>query len=60
MNTKRQCQRFKALKRRELVRRGKASLKTTDFTLAASNHIKRQPLDVSGVEILEYEINLDH
>jgi hypothetical protein len=60
MNTIRQWQRFKALKRRALIRRGKGKFKAANFTLAAVNKIKRQPLDVSRVEILEHEISLDH
>ncbi len=60
MNTTQRVQRFKILKRRELqAKHAKGQIKIADFTLAAANRIKRQPLDVSRVEILEYEISPD-
>jgi len=60
MNTNRQVQQFKALKRKELRRKhANGKIKLADFTLAAANKIKRQPLDVSRVEILEHEISPD-
>jgi hypothetical protein len=61
MHTARQWQRFKALKRKELARQHAAGrVRTEEFTLAGANTIKRQPLDVSGVEVLEHEINPDN
>ena len=61
MKTARQAQRFKALKRKELPREDAAGrVRIENFTLAAANKIKRQPLDVSGVEILEHEISPDN
>jgi len=61
MNTARQAHRFKALKRKELARKlATGRVRTEDFTLAKANKIKRQPLDVSGVEVLEHEITLDN
>jgi hypothetical protein len=61
MNTARQWQKFKALKRKELARKHAAGkVRTEDFTLAQANKIKRQPLDVSAVEVLEHEISLDN
>jgi len=57
MNTAKQVQRFKAWKRKELSRSQAAPGRSDDITLAAANRIKRQPLDVSGVEILEHEIS---
>ena len=61
MNTARQAHRFKALKRKELARKHAAGrVRTEDFTLAKANKIKHQPLDVSGVEVLEHEITLDN
>jgi hypothetical protein len=61
MNTARQAHRFKALKRKELARKhALGRVRTEDFTLAKANQIKRQPLDVSGVEVLEHEITLDN
>jgi hypothetical protein len=61
MNTARQAHRFKALKRKELARKRAAGrVRTEDFTLAKANEIKHQPLDVSGVEVLEHEITLDN
>jgi len=60
MNTSRQVQRFKALKRKELRRKhANGKIKLAAFTLAAANKIKRQPFDVSRVEILEHEISPD-
>ena len=60
MTTSRQVQRFKVLKRRELLREhSKGTLRIADFTLAAANTIKQQPLDVSRVEVLEHEISPD-
>jgi hypothetical protein len=60
LNTSRQVQRFKALKRKELRRKhDKGRIKLANFTLAAANQIKRQSLDVSRVEILEHEISPD-
>jgi hypothetical protein len=60
MKTFRQIQRFKTLKRRELIRRrSKGRLQKTGFTLAVLNQVKRQPLDVSRVIISEYEISPD-
>jgi hypothetical protein len=60
MDAARQVQRFKALKRKELARKHAAGkVRIEDFTVAGANKIKRQPLDVSGVEILEHEISLD-
>lgn len=61
MNTARQVQRFKALKRKERPREHAAGrIRIGNFTLAAANRIKRQPLDVSGVEVLEHEISPDN
>ena len=37
---------------------GKVQIK--DFTLAAANTIKNQPLDLSKVEVLDHEINPDN
>ncbi len=60
MNTSQKVQRFKALKRKQLRRKhAKGRIKLADFTLAAANRIKRQPLDVSRVEVLDYEISPD-
>ena len=60
MNTTQKVQRFKIRKRRELqARHAKGEINIADFTLAAANTVKRQPLDVSRVEVLEYEINPD-
>ena len=61
MKTAPQAQRFKAAKRKELARRHAAGkVRLDDFTMAAANQIKRQPLDVSGVEILDHEIGPDN
>ena len=60
MKTSRQVQRFKALKRRQVLRKhSQGKLRIADFTLAAANRIKYQPLDVSRVEVLEHEIGPD-
>ena len=60
MNTTQKVHRFKILKRKELrAKHGKGKIKIADFTLAAANRIKLQPLDVSGVEISEHEISPD-
>lgn len=60
MNTSQQVRRFKALKRKELRRKyAEGRIKLADFTLAAANKIKHQPLDVSRVEVLEHEISPD-
>jgi hypothetical protein len=60
MNTTQKAQRFKILKRKELLaKHAKGKIKVTDFTLAVANRIKRQPLDVSRVEVWEYEISPD-
>lgn len=60
MNTTQRVQRFKILKRRELqARLAKGKIRIADFTLASANRIKQQPLDVSRVEISEYEISVD-
>ena len=61
MNAARQAQRFRALKRKEPAREHAARrVRTGNFTLARVNIIKRQPLDVSGVEVLEHEISPDN
>jgi hypothetical protein len=61
MNTARQAHKFKALKRKELARKHAAGrVRIEDFTLAKANKIKHQPLDVSGVEVLEHEITFDN
>jgi hypothetical protein len=60
MNTTQKAQRFKILKRRELrAKHAKGTIKIADFTLAAANRIKRQPLDVSRVEVSEHELSPD-
>jgi len=61
MKTNRQVQKFKAARRKELLKDHAASkVQMKDFTLAAANTIKNQPLDVSKVEILEHEISPDN
>ena len=61
MNTARQVRRFKALKRRELAgKHAAAGGLTGGVTLPGANEIKRQPLDVCAVEVLEYEISLEN
>jgi hypothetical protein len=60
MNTTQRVQRFKILKRKELLtKHAKGKIRVADFTLAAANRTKRQPLDVSRVELSEYEISPD-
>jgi len=62
LNTLQQVQQFKAMNRRELRRRrgrGNTLKAKAPFTLAVANRIKRQPLDVSRVVILDHEINPD-
>lgn len=57
MNTTQKVQRFKIRKRKELrAKHAKGKIKVAAFTLAAANRIKSQPLDVSRVEISDYEI----
>jgi hypothetical protein len=61
MNTAEQVHKFKALKRKELVKPHSAkSSRTGTFTLARANRIKSQPLNVSRVKILEHEIHPDN
>jgi hypothetical protein len=57
IDTLQQVQHFKAMNRRELVRRRWGNTQKATFTLAVANRIKRQPLDVSRVVILDHEIN---
>lgn len=60
IKTTQKVQRFKILKRKELrAKHAKGKIKVADFTLAAANRIKHQPLDVSRVEVSEYEISPD-
>jgi hypothetical protein len=60
MNTIRQVQQFKRFKRRELRQKHAAGeVKVADFTLAAANKVKHQPLDVSRVEVSDYEVTPD-
>jgi len=60
MNTSQQVRRFKAVRRKELRQKhAKGRINLADFTLAAANKIKRQPLDVSRVKILDHEISPD-
>ncbi|HZM01906.1 MAG TPA: hypothetical protein VFC44_02685 [Candidatus Saccharimonadales bacterium] len=61
MHTARQVQKFQALKRKTSAKKRAAGKGARgNFTVASANDIKRQPLDVSGVEILEHEINPDY
>ncbi len=60
MNTTQKVQQYKVLKRKQIrLRHAKGTIKIADFTLAAANRIKRQPLDVSRVEVLDHEISPD-
>lgn len=60
MNTTQKVQRFKMMKRKALrAKHASGKIKVADFTLAAANRIKCQPLDVSRVDILEHEISPD-
>jgi hypothetical protein len=56
MKTNRQVQEFKAENRKALARK---RAKRHALTLAKSNLLRNQPLDVSRVEISEQEIELD-
>ena len=58
LKTCRDVQKFKAQRRKALLKdyaAGKVQLQ--DFTLAAANTLKHQPLDLSRVEILDHEID---
>ena len=60
MTTTQKVQRFKILRRKQLQgKHAKGQIKIAIYTLAAANKIKRQPLDVSRVEVLEHEISPD-
>jgi hypothetical protein len=61
MKTNRDIQRFKAARRKELVKsQGADKAQIKNFTLAAANTIRHQTLDVSRVELLEHEISPDN
>lgn len=61
MDSTRQVQKFKALQRKKLTKQGTALNGTREtFTLARINKIKRQPLNLTGVEVLEHEIDPDN
>ena len=60
MKTYRDVQKFTARKRKELIKNRALGKKVKTFTLAAVLNIKNQPLDVSRVEILDYEIDPDN
>ena len=57
LRTSSDLQRFKARRRQQLARKAAAGkVRLSDFTLAAANTIKRQPLNVSLVEVFENDI----
>jgi len=57
LRTNSDVQKFKARRRKALAEKvAKGQIQISDFTLAAANTIKQQPLEVDMVEILENEI----
>lgn len=60
LRTNSDVQKFKARRRKELAEKlARGQIQISDFTLAAANKIKNQPLDVSMVEVSENEIYPD-